>query len=89
MPANRISERDYIKFDQLYNRHSSKIFGFLKKYCETKEEAEQYLEKVFLQVALDINLLDSNTEKRLLAIVLTICRPLFKVVRSKKYSMAL
>lgn len=78
MPGYRLSNDDYAKVERLYDDYAPKIFGFITTYSQTKEEAEHYMEKVFEQVALDINYFDHNPERKLLNTVLSICKPLLK-----------
>lgn len=72
--------------------YAPKLFGFIRLYSETKEQAEQYLEKVFLQAFKDINYFDSNAEKKLLNIVLLACKSAIKLKcnrNTKPYSSAI
>lgn len=84
MLTHSIEKEEYTKFEYLYDTYAPKLYGFIKTYTRTKEEADQYMEKVFLQVCRDLNYFDSNAEKKLLNIVLLICRPLLK--KSNTYS---
>jgi DNA-directed RNA polymerase specialized sigma24 family protein len=77
MPSLR-SKDDYAKFERLYNQYAPKIFGFIKNYSETKEEAEQYMEKVFEEVAHDIDYFNLNSERKILKTALLICKPILK-----------
>lgn len=89
MPANRFSTEDCSKFERIYNTYAPKLFGFISQYTHTKEHAELYMEKVFAQVATDINYFDLDTEKKLLNTLLLICKPLLHASRSKNYSIAI
>ena len=84
----RISPQDYEKFEGIYNKYAPKLFGFIRRYAETKEQAEQYLQKIFEQVAKDLSYFELNTEKKLLNRVLLICKPLLKSKQSN-YSTAI
>jgi len=89
MPADHFSSEDYGKFERIYTTYAPKLLGFISLYAHTKEHAEVYLEKVFVQVARDINYFDLNTERKLLNILLLICKPIFEGRESKNYSIAI
>ena len=86
-PVNRLSwsnnnsgtpNCDLRVFEKLYDKFSPKIFGFISQYADSKQEAEEYLVKVFLRIWNDITELDDTTENRILYIVLIVCRPIYK-----------
>lgn len=89
MHANRFHTEDYAKFEGIYNKYAPKLFGFITQYTHTKEHAELYMEKVFAQVARDLNYYDLNTENKLLNTVLLICKPILKPKKLKNYSIAI
>jgi len=68
----------YTVFEELYDKHSPKAFGFIIHHADTKEQAEEYLEKVFLKVWENIKSFDDNADKKMQQIVLVICKPLYK-----------
>ena len=73
--SNHPSSKDYAKFEYLYNTFAPKLLGFIMKYTETKLQAEEFLINVYHQVLTDINYFDNNPEKKLLKLVLSMCRP--------------
>ena len=70
------------KFEQLYDRYSPKIFGFIRQYSASKEEAEEYLINVFCNVHKEINNLEVNDERSIQRIVLLTCKTIFKSQQS-------
>ena len=70
------------KFEQLYDRYSPKIFGFIRQYSSSKEEAEEYLINVFCNVHNEIHNLDVNDERSIQRIVLLTCKSLFKTPKN-------
>ncbi len=83
MLADKKSREDYARFKKLYNTYAPKVYGFISKYAETKELSEQYMEKVFHQVWRDINYFNGNAEKKLMHIVLLVCKPVLKLKSNK------
>ena len=61
-------------FKLLYEKYSSKIFGFLISRTESNERAEALLIKVFSKVWEQITAFDDNEEKKIMAILFSICR---------------
>lgn len=78
MLADNISNENYIKFENLYNTYASKVYGFLNRYTECKEQKDLLMEEIFYRVWKDINSFGVDTEKRLLSIVLFMCRRVLK-----------
>lgn len=85
MFVRQVSHADFAKFQRLYDMYAPKLLGFITKYTDTKQQAEEYLEKVFLCACKDINSFDCNAEKKLLHIVLIVCKPVIKF-KSNKFS---
>lgn len=76
----------YESFEVLYDKYAPKAFGFITKYTHTKEEAEEFLKHVFLKAwEDDIKIVDEHSEKKILNILLSICKPLYKNKASKAY----
>ncbi len=65
-------------FEELYDKHSPKAFGFITQHTDTKEEAEEYMMNVFLKVWENIKAFDKDAEKKIQQIVLMICKPIYK-----------
>jgi len=61
-------------FEELYNRYSPKMYGFLFKKVNSKEEAEQLLMDVFLRIWENIDDFKDNPEKKILKEILLISR---------------
>jgi RNA polymerase sigma-70 factor (ECF subfamily) len=61
-------------FEELYNRYSPKIYGFLLKKVNSKEEAEQLLMDIFLRIWENIDDFKKDPEKRILKEILLISR---------------
>ena len=69
---------DYKVFESLYDTYAPKAFGFIAQYTDTKEEAEVFLKDVFLKAWGDIKNFDEHTEKKIMGILLSVCKPLYK-----------
>lgn len=61
-------------FESLYNKYSPKVYGFLIKQSHSNEQAEELLIKVFLKVWDQITTFTENEEKKIIIIVLSICK---------------
>jgi DNA-directed RNA polymerase specialized sigma24 family protein len=70
-------------FENLYNRYSPKMYGFLLKKVSTKEVAEQLLMDVFLRIWENIDDYKKDPEKKVLREILIISR-----VHNEKTSLA-
>ncbi len=77
MFSNHI-DNDRTNFEWLYDTYSPKVFGFVTKHSDTKEQAEEYLMNVFLKVWENIKIFDNEAEKKILQIVLMVCKPIYK-----------
>ncbi len=69
---------DYENFELLYDKYAPKAFGFITQYADTKEEAEEFLKNVFLKAWDDIKTFDEHSEKKIVRILLSECKPLYK-----------
>jgi DNA-directed RNA polymerase specialized sigma24 family protein len=76
-------EEDYVTFEKLYESYAPKIYGFLCRCTSSKEERNSLTEKIFLRVWKEINYFKSDPERKILMIVLSICKPLFKKQKAK------
>ena len=65
-------------FEFLYDRYAAKAMGFITPLVDTKEQAEDILTKVFIKVWADLKEFEENAEKKILAVILIICRPIIK-----------
>lgn len=65
---------DQSLFEILYEKYSSKIFGFLITRMESTEKAEELLIKVFSKVWEQIKTFNENEEKRIMVILFCTCR---------------
>jgi hypothetical protein len=74
----------YKTFELLYDKYAPKALGFITRYTNTKEQAEELLVNVFLEVWNEINKYEDCSEKIILKILLIKCRPLFKMSNSKQ-----
>jgi len=61
-------------FEELYNRYSPKMYGFLLNKVNSKEVAEQLLMDVFLRIWENIDDFKDNPEKKILKEILLISR---------------
>gem|GEM_PF-7052886 len=73
-----ISPYYHTKFEKLYERYAPKMLGFIRKYTETNEQADDYLAAIFYKVWADIQDFDIQPEKKILNLVLRTCRPILK-----------
>ncbi len=73
---------DYEAFELLYDKYAPKVFGFIVKHTNSKEQAEEFLTKVFLKVWDDIKSFTVHPEKNILRILLSVCKPLLHVKRN-------
>ncbi|MGI8583723.1 MAG: RNA polymerase sigma factor [Chitinophagaceae bacterium] len=69
---------DYEAFELLYDKYAPKAYGFIVKHTNSKEQAEEFLTKVFLKVWDDIKTFDKDAEKKIQQIVLLVCKPLYR-----------
>ncbi len=76
---------DFDRFELLYDTYAPKIFGFILKYADTKDIAQDYLSRVFLKIWSDIKNFEANTEAKIMVILLAICKPLYKTEKVIKY----
>jgi hypothetical protein len=65
---------DQSLFEILYEKYSSKMFGFLITRMESTEKAEELLIKVFSKVWEQIKTLNENEEKKIMVILFCTCR---------------
>jgi hypothetical protein len=54
------------------------MLGFIRKYSETNEQADDYLALIFCKVWAEINDFDNQPEKKILKLVLSTCKPILK-----------
>ena len=66
------------EFEILFDKYSSKAFGFIIKNADTPEEAKEYLIKVFLRIWNDIPKYEEFTEDRFISILLFVCKPILR-----------
>ena len=69
-----LSSSDKGKFKFLYDTYAPKILGFLRRRSETKEGADETLIEIFTEVSLNLTHFDTNAEKKILHLLLTICK---------------
>ncbi len=74
---NGTSNDKYKAFELLYDKYSPKMFGFILQHT-TKKKAEEFLINIFLKIWNDIKSFESNTEEKILALLLLECRPILK-----------
>ncbi len=65
---------DQSLFKFLYEKYSSKIYGFLISRVESDEKADELLIKVFSKVWEQIKAFDENEEKKIMVILFSICK---------------
>ncbi|MDQ6903740.1 MAG: hypothetical protein M3139_12090 [Bacteroidota bacterium] len=70
----RVISVDQSLFEFLYEKYSSKLFGFLICRTGSHEKAEELLMKVFLKIWEQIAAFDENEEKKVMIILFSICR---------------
>ncbi len=75
---NQNTNYNHEAFELLYDKYAPKAFGFIKQYTNNKEEAEGFLIDVFLRAWDDIKTFDEHTEKKIMKILLSVCKPLYK-----------
>ncbi len=65
---------DQSRFEFIYEKYSSKIFGFLISRTDSTEESEELLMEVFSKVWEQIDAFQDNEEKKIMVILFSICR---------------
>ncbi len=68
----------YQKFEILYDKHAPKAYGFIMKYVNSKEKAEEVLINVFVKIWDEIKDCSLDDEKKIISSLLTACRPIYK-----------
>jgi len=69
---------DITTFERLYDSYAPQAFGFITTFADTKEQAEEYMTTVFLKVWDQIKTFDENADRKIQAILLMVCKPIFK-----------
>ncbi len=72
---------DYEAFELFYDKYAPKVFGFIVKHTNSKEQAEEFLTNVFLKVW-DDKAFSVHPEKNILRILLSVCKPILHVKRN-------
>lgn len=75
---NKIAINNLPLFNELYDKHSAKAYGFILSYTDNKKEAEEYFESFFLKTWEEIKTIRNDTEKNIMRILLLTCKPLYK-----------
>ena len=83
MIGHPMPEETYVTFEKLYEVYAPKIYGFLCRSTGSKDERDCFMEKIFLSVWKEINYFKSDPERKILMIVLSMCKPLFKKQKAK------
>ena len=74
---NQNANHDLTNFERLYDMYAPKALGFISKHTNSKEEAEEFMTKIFLRVWQDIKTFEKDADKKIQRIVLMLCRPLY------------
>lgn len=62
------------RFENLYDKYSPKVNGFLISQTDSKEQAEELLINVFLKVWAEIRTFKETDEKKIIIILLSIVK---------------
>lgn len=69
---------DETTFELLYDKYAANAFGFIMRYADTREQAEEFLMMAFLKVWENIKNFDEDEEKKIMTILLLVCKPIYK-----------
>lgn len=69
-----LSSSNKAKFKFLYDTYAPKVLGFLRGHAETREKADETFIEIFTKVSLNLTHFDTNAEKKILHLLLTICK---------------
>lgn len=75
---NKIAINNLPLFNELYDKHAAKAYGFILLHSDNRKEAEEYLESFFLKIWEEIKTISNDTEKNIVRILLLTCKPLYK-----------
>ena len=72
-------EKYYCSFEILYDKYSPKIYGYLIKNTNSKQQADELLVNIFLTFWDNFETIDKDSDKQMMKIFLQICKPLYKL----------